>query len=402
MKKINIIIFNGGRGSKSLITEALKYKYINIISIINPYDDGKSTGELRKFFNIHGPSDFRKIHELYLIKNTLKHKFLKKIFKFRFKKNIKKRKALEILQQIIDKKNFNINKLDDLFFKNFSDLISIYLKSINKVEKKINRDFNYSDCSLINLIYAASLIKFKNKMNSSLKYLEQLFDIPNATISITDNNRYLSGIRESNEFLYSEAQIVELRSNARIKELFLTKKPLSSPLQISSKKNKLKILRKLHSVPSLSSLAKKAIINSDITIFSSGTQHSSLFPTYMTKNLNKVIKESQSFKIFITNIGADYETPDYKASEYILSAFSYLNKGSYIYAINNYFNLNLINFSQYQKNFSYVKVDKTNIKKINVPYIIDNFESKKLNGTHNGKKLLNLILNYNNQNIILK
>jgi 2-phospho-L-lactate transferase/gluconeogenesis factor (CofD/UPF0052 family) len=394
MKKINIVIFNGGRGSKSLIKESLKYNNLNIISIINPYDDGKSTGELRKFFNIHGPSDFRKIHQLYLNKKTPKHKFLKKIFKYRFNKNIKKDKALMILDKIILNQYLKFSSKDYKFINKFYNLIVIFLKSIDEAENKLKENFNYSDCSLINLIYAASLIKFKNNINKSLKYLESLFDIPNSAISITNMNRYLSGIRDSNEFLYNEAEIVELRSNVRIKELFLTKKPLTKNFKTLSYKNQLKRMNKLHSLPSLSILAKETIIKSNIIIYASGTQHSSLFPTYMTKNLNIIIKKSLALKIFITNIGADYETPNYKASEYILYAENYFNKGLKSFTLDNYFDLNLINSSKYQKNFSYVKTDKNKINKTNIPFIIDNFESKSTNGTHNGKKLLKLILNY--------
>ena len=45
----------------------------------------------------------------------------------------------------------------------------------------------------------------------------------------------------------------------------------------------------------------------------------------MTKLLNKNISENKkSLKIFITNIGEDYETPSFTASDYIIYAFKYL------------------------------------------------------------------------------
>ena len=39
-----------------------------------------------------------------------------------------------------------------------------------------------------------------------------------------------------------------------------------------------------------------------------------------------ILRKSKAKKIYITNIGADYETPDYKASDYINGAIKYLNK----------------------------------------------------------------------------
>ena len=69
---MKITLFSGGRGNKNLITELSKLDKTayDIRIIINGYDDGLSTGELRDYLgNILGPSDFRKCIS-YLGKNT--------------------------------------------------------------------------------------------------------------------------------------------------------------------------------------------------------------------------------------------------------------------------------------------------------------------------------------------
>ena len=43
----------------------LKIKKYNIYSIVNAYDDGKSTGTIRNFFKILGPSDIRKVQSYF-------------------------------------------------------------------------------------------------------------------------------------------------------------------------------------------------------------------------------------------------------------------------------------------------------------------------------------------------
>ena len=58
---INVVVINGGRGASVLIPELLKVPGVNLSSIVNAYDDGKSTGEIRKFFDMLGPSDIRKV-----------------------------------------------------------------------------------------------------------------------------------------------------------------------------------------------------------------------------------------------------------------------------------------------------------------------------------------------------
>ena len=63
---LNVVTLNGGRGAASLIPAFLRREGLNLTSIVNAYDDGKSTGEIRRFFDMLGPSDIRKVQELML------------------------------------------------------------------------------------------------------------------------------------------------------------------------------------------------------------------------------------------------------------------------------------------------------------------------------------------------
>ena len=63
---INVVCFNGGRGAAAIIPSLLEVPNIKLTSIVNAYDDGKSTGAIRKFFGMLGPSDIRKVQELML------------------------------------------------------------------------------------------------------------------------------------------------------------------------------------------------------------------------------------------------------------------------------------------------------------------------------------------------
>mgnify|MGYP005654679943 CR=1 FL=1 len=98
-------------------------------------------------------------------------------------------------------------------------------------------------------------------------------------------------------------------------------------------------------------------------------------------------------KVFITNIGADYETPMYKASDYIIGAHRYLElSGDRKYSMNELFSVILINQSNVKTDNTYVEYDEEGFLEIPVPRVVDIYESASSPGKHNGDKLIKHIL----------
>src|SRR5882672_12751671 len=61
LDSVRVVLFSGGRGSGVLSKQLLKDPRIRLTLAINGYDDGASTGEVRRFLEDSlGPSDFRK------------------------------------------------------------------------------------------------------------------------------------------------------------------------------------------------------------------------------------------------------------------------------------------------------------------------------------------------------
>ena len=65
--QINVVLFSGGSGTHSITEALIRHKQIALHILINAYDDGRSTGRLRRFVPIdawsvgcpqeHQPSD---------------------------------------------------------------------------------------------------------------------------------------------------------------------------------------------------------------------------------------------------------------------------------------------------------------------------------------------------------
>jgi 2-phospho-L-lactate transferase/gluconeogenesis factor (CofD/UPF0052 family) len=60
-RQLNVVLFSGGRGSGVLTRQLVANPAISLTIAINGYDDGASTGEVRRWLRDSlGPSDFRK------------------------------------------------------------------------------------------------------------------------------------------------------------------------------------------------------------------------------------------------------------------------------------------------------------------------------------------------------
>ena len=94
---LNVVIFNGGRGAKNLIPVLLDSESMYVTSIVNAYDDGKSTGEIRDLFRMLGPSDLRKVQELMLPSGSVDSRVIKELFAYRLPVGCQRNEVLAAL-----------------------------------------------------------------------------------------------------------------------------------------------------------------------------------------------------------------------------------------------------------------------------------------------------------------
>ena len=105
----------------------------------------------------------------------------------------------------------------------------------------------------------------------------------------------LSRYRTAKECLKCNgSKIGTLASNVKIHDFFLidyqTNIDEKMINQLSFEK-KLSFFKELHCTPSMNPELEDRIKSADLIIYSPGTQHSSLLPTYLTNNLGKLISD---------------------------------------------------------------------------------------------------------------
>ncbi|MBL61070.1 MAG: hypothetical protein CMI85_02955 [Candidatus Pelagibacter sp.] len=307
-KHINITLFSGGSGNVRFIELLKKIPNIKLSILVNGYDDGKSTGEIRKLLTgMLGPSDFRK-NFLHLIeRNKQNGNILFDIFNFRFPKKFTKREFKDFLY--LNKNSLIVEKLKiyNLSVDKFNK-IEEYFKTFYKFYTKFNT-VKLSDISLGNILIASSYLLNNKNFNKSLKDIENFLDINHRVLNVTNGlNLYLNAILENGNIITGEADLVEKRHPSKISDLYLLKSKnlkLDKKLKNKNTLQKKNYLQKLHINPNINSELYNLIKKSDIIIYGPGTQHSSLFPSYMTKGLCDLVHNSRAKKFLITNIFFD-------------------------------------------------------------------------------------------------
>lgn len=398
---LQVAVFSGGRGSNSIVKELLKDESIQLSLIVNAYDDGKSTGEIRKFFNMLGPSDIRKNQENLMPASFPYHEVWSEIFSFRFPKDAEHASCMEALDDYVAGRSDEIEGIrigNGDIGKLIRRLLKQFVVSVRTYEKIIGRPFNFSDCALSNCLYAGAYEITGKSFNETIKLFNILLHTQGDVIPTNLENKKLVAIRENGKICYNEAEIVELRSSDRIKDIFLLDDYLDPELiesQFTTIEQKHDYLKRIESYVQGTPEAIMALECADIIIYAAGTQHSSLYPSYMTLGITEAIyANKEALKVFVCNIGEDYETPDYAASEFLTSAYKYLTKNTKLkMEMGDLIDAALVNTarSALKDDFRYVENDIETLEMLPIDIVYGNYESHDELGKHDAERTVEAI-----------
>jgi len=403
---LNVVVLNGGRGAATLIPALLDRQGLHVTSVVNAYDDGKSTGEIRRFFGMLGPSDIRKVQELMLPQDDPDYAAHRQLFRFRYPVECNRAHVLEELCRFADGGSdtlVGVHLDSDGVRAGVRRFVKEFVRGLQLIEQVNNEIFDFADCSIMNCIYAGAFLFFRRNIEEATQAIDRLFKLRGTVLPTSIEDKKLVALRENGEMLYSEAEIVELRSNVRIERVYLLDRLLDRKrFDLLSTSEKRAYLDQHHCYVGVSSGVKLALKQADIIIYSAGTQHSSLYPTYLSSGLTRSIADNRNaFKVFITNIGADYETPSYKASDYIKGAYRYLSQSdARDYSMQELFDAVLINTSRMKADETYVVFDEVEFADVPIKLVIGEFEAALAPGRHDGKKIVQTITEMYSENRI--
>jgi len=328
--QINVVLFSGGSGTQN-ITEALRrHPQISLKILINAYDDGHSTGRLRRFIpGMLGPSDVRKNINRLMSSAERGQQSLRQISDYRLPVGISRGEALAVLKGIVEGRYASLpEKLADAFprlaywqLQRLNSFLATFLAYFDQEEGR-GRTFDFTDCALGNLLFAGCYLERDRNFNRAMETFAEFYEVaPDVLLNVTEGeNLFLVAAKETGTFLMNEADIVAAQDSAKISELFLIDEQTYRTSVEGAAGDPSggwgTLLAAAHRVPRINPCAAAALMEADVIIYGPGTQHSSLFPSYMTHGVAEAIGANvKADKVFIGNIHRDFDIQEDDASD---------------------------------------------------------------------------------------
>ena len=319
-QSVSVVVFSGGRGSSVLSQDLVNRPDVHLTLAINGYDDGMSTGEVRRFLGDSlGPSDFRKNASRLAKQLRTADPAVIELLDVRLPEGCSPEQAVAALRQQASAPQF----------APIADRLQWFVGEL----QSSGRPFDFNDCSIGNLVFAGCFLRAGRSFNEALDDYCALLGLPAGLIdNVSDGtNAYLVAVDLSDTLLASEADIVDATRRNRIKDLYLLAERLSEveeqelarlpPHELTAA-----LAARVRQIPVNPRLLAR-IADADLIVYSPGTQHSSLFPSYLTNGLSQAIAANLSaIKLLITNIQADAEIADATAVEIIEKGVYYLQE----------------------------------------------------------------------------
>ncbi len=319
--RIDVVLFSGGSGTKSIAEALLRHPQIRLRILINAYDDGHSTGRLRRFIpSMLGPSDVRKNIDRLMPVTERCHQSLKSFSNDRLPVEISRADALQLLDAIVAADLAAMPpRLADLFrqltvqqAEGIRSMLSTFLAYFHK-EEESGGTFDFTHCALGNLLFAGSYLAPSCDFNAAIAAFCQFYEVaPGALLNVTQGeNLFLMAWKEDDSLLVGEADIVAAQTPAKIADLYLIGEDVYRTRVEGAAEPAggwLPLIREAACYPRINPAVVEAIAEADVIVYGPGTQHSSLFPSYLTQGLAEAIAQNHTAdKIFIGNILRDLD-----------------------------------------------------------------------------------------------
>jgi 2-phospho-L-lactate transferase/gluconeogenesis factor (CofD/UPF0052 family) len=344
--KYNICLFSGGRGASTILSALINVEEIHLTVLLNAYDDGLSTGYLRKLFpGMLGPSDVRKTFST-VLKSSKKNGnlLLADLLEYRIGESDSLGNVWNPMLpggnelNLWHGRTFLAQYFENLPSRLSSALISWSDSALHYIHESIGEhqiQKSLKDIAFGNILFAGAYLENGSNFNAAIDMWNHHFSTGVSILNITQGeNRVLVGLKDSGAILANEAEIVSKHLVlGKIERVYLLEKYLhQAEIEILEKgtlNDARKYLANKELLPKLSNKASEALEAAHMIVYGPGTQHSSLLPSYLTKDLAKTVATNiDAEKVFISNIGLDHDIVGENHGSLMQKLITYMNIGA--------------------------------------------------------------------------
>ncbi|MGW2144398.1 2-phospho-L-lactate transferase CofD family protein [Nonomuraea bangladeshensis] len=305
---MRVAMFSGGRGAAGIARALLRTPGLDLALLVNGYDNGLSTGALRRYLpGMLGPSDFRKNLLLHLGRDDPRRALLEH--------RLPPGSTLADLHRIAGAAPEPVARDLRIFAARLAAGPG---------------GFDLADCALGNLVFAGAYLRLGEDFNAAVRACARTFATPARLLNVTDGtNAYLVALKQDGRVLADEADIVGPQDAAAITDLFLLPAPLTGPELAglaglpAERVRELLSRRAVPAAPDPEAL--RALADSDLVVYGPGTPHSSLLPSYLTQGVAEAVAGGRSTaRVFVVNVGSDHDVQGLSATDLVDRALAYL------------------------------------------------------------------------------
>src|SRR4051794_26343963 len=230
-----VVLFSGGRGSGALATTLVRTPGVRLSVVINGYDDGASTGEVRRFLgDALGPSDFRKnASRLARLLRSCPPALID-LLDLRLDAGLTEADtgarladAVRGEQSGLDPRLAPVRARAESLPSATRDAVAARLDRFAAELAATSAAFSFADCSVGNLVFSGGYLLARRSFNAAVLDYCVLVGLRQGLIeNVTDGtNAFLVAIDADGRFLGSEEAIVDAKRQNRIDDIFLITAP---------------------------------------------------------------------------------------------------------------------------------------------------------------------------------
>ncbi|MER6580357.1 2-phospho-L-lactate transferase CofD family protein [Nonomuraea sp. NPDC001023] len=311
-RRVSVALFGGGRGGAGIARALLRTPGTSLSLLVNGYDNGLSTGALRRWLpGMLGPSDFRKNLLLHLDPGDPRHTLLER--------------RLPPGATPAD--------LDALIGDVAAAGPAEAARELRVVAGRLAArpgGLDLADCALGNLVFAGAYLRLGEDFNAAVRACARTFGSPVRLLNVTGGeNAFLVALKQDGRVQADEADIVAPQDGVPITGLFLLREPLSAADRAALAGRPAERVRELlarrSAVVTPNPEALRALAGADLIVYGPGTPHSSLLPSYLTPGLAEALSGSgAAARVFVVNVGGDHDVQGLTATDLVDRTLAYL------------------------------------------------------------------------------